>query len=224
MRIIELVMSKSLPRRAGKAKLEYVDGQPATKDGPSRLKDVIRIPTFGNPELFPLEDSWSQFLLMENPLDGSRDRAVWFGGTDEEPFLVQMDPQVIHFFMKDGPEGFYRAIQPDALKLNEKLNQPVRRQGDIFAVRMPSDWPSIQVALLLVGARDTKLSEGKDIRVFGTRHMLSGVCIGLERSGRSSVGLAEGVLTAPDHAPLELKGGPHLFAQTQYLFNPQNAD
>lgn len=115
------------PKRAGKAFIEYVEGEVS----PYRKDDTIILPYRSDLQLYKLQKDWNQFIAR---IDYS---TVWFGGTDENPFLVRIDDSPFSEYSKHGPEGFYRSLIPE-LPVNT-----YRRQGDIFACPIPFTWEEI---------------------------------------------------------------------------------
>ena len=81
---------KELPKSAGKAILEWDKGVKSF----SRNKKRIVLPLNQRLSYFPLQEG-NQFLAY---LPRDERREVWFGGTDEEPFLVEMEPEVAEHF------------------------------------------------------------------------------------------------------------------------------
>lgn len=211
------------PRRAGKAHLEYSD-----KDiYPGRDGDTIILPSRGDLQLYKLQKDWNQFIAR---IDYS---TVWFGGTDENPFLVRIDDLPFTKYCKYGPEGFYQSLLPE---LPEKT---YKRQGDIFACPIPFTWEEILKAYKYIhGWKTLEVAEaGPDERgggLFGTRHHLKGVTLShtvrMPETFVTSFGssptwlvLAEGVVVTPDHTDMELKG-VHALAQTLHLQDSRRAD
>jgi len=180
--------------------------------------------TVGSFEMFPLKPDFEQFLLLQPPPVGSwwgKDGRAWFGGTDEAPFLVQMDTTVHD--LAENPEEFYgHLIPPLMLTLIHKWGGDYRRQGDIFAFPLPYSWEKIREIGNFTKANGFPLQEAKNGHVFGTRHVLVGSWSRVMVAGKTTV-IAEGTITAPDHSPMELKG-PHVLDQTANLFDPKKAD
>ena len=77
---MELGEMKELPKKAGKAKLQF--GYEGKKTPPFRVGKKIVLPGYKDAEFFPLQNG-KQFLFYFNHL--------WFGGTDENVFLVRLD-------------------------------------------------------------------------------------------------------------------------------------
>lgn len=239
-----------LPTRAGQAVLEYSSGIRA----PQRDKEVIKIPaTRGGGcmcgeeleaqwmfcpgcggaamggeitllgELIPLMDNYEQFLYRQTS-DSSHFKDTWFGGTDEAPFLVKLDPWAYNPYRYRGSEGFYTGIIPSSMKtMALKWGGEWKRQGDIFAYSLPITWAAIKdIGDFTKGRKGLRLFEVEKESVLDTRHNLQGRWCQLMCQGKSLV-IAEGVLTAPDHAPMVLDG-PHALDQTTHLDNPAKAD
>lgn len=219
MRLFEL---EKRPTKAGKAKLDYgVVGEP------SRVRRTIVIPNTPDLELFPLQDNWNQFLVITG-----RNRAVWFGGTDENPFLVAMDDDVLDNFFQRGSEGFYADLVPGVMtRLRDMFQTPWVRQGDVFAYPLPYSWDDLDKAFDI--CRGSKLgykevdARPAAVSVLGTRHRL---CAGrflaesVEILGLGvRVPVVEGRVEAPDHTPMTLVG-PHVLSQTRHLYSPKEAD
>ncbi len=207
------------PTRAGKARIEY-----ASRDTyPERRGDTIVLPSCGDLELYRLQPGWNQFIVRQGY------NTTWFGGTDENPFLVHISDTPYRAYCKGGPEGFYRSLVPD-------LPGPAyRRQGDIFASSIPFSWEEVLRALKLILGWNSEVVEScPDERgggLFGTRHHLKGVQLRssvrlpVEGSGRTDTFfiLAEGTVVAPDHTDMKLEG-VYALAQTRHLQDPRIAD
>lgn len=210
------------PRRAGKAVLEYARGT----EWPFRQEGTIVLPERGDLQLYRLQPGWNQFIAR---FDHS---TVWFGGTDENPFLVRIDDRPFSEYCRHGPSGFYKSLTP------ELPGDTYCRQGDIFATPIPFTWEEIVKAYKFIHGWAVEPIEFKtDINgrgIFGTRHQLKGLVLDhTVRMPETFVGgfgpnstylvLAEGTVAAPDHADMELKE-IHALAQTRYLRDPQIAD
>lgn len=240
----------TVPTRAGQAVLEYS----TTAKVPSREGNVITIPSRSATcwcgeevlegweycsqcgfrierscidavplgQLYPLMDDFEQFLYMQK---GDPFKDVWFGGTDEAPFLVQMSSAVIDAHRR---EDFYGYIIPGSmLTLTRKWGGSWKRQGDIFAYPLPFSWEELKGIGNFNKANglqvlDTSLLPVKGERVFQTRHILEGKWCNLMLGGRSMT-IAEGIIKAPDHTDLVLEG-PHALDQTANLYDPPKAD
>lgn len=205
----------SLPTKAGKATLDWKNiGSPA-RDG-----QIIHLPSGKDNEMFPLKQG-EQFLFAYNaPGEGHR---LYFGGTDEEPFLVRLGFSVLET-LEGGERGFYDALKPDPVKrLENKFGAQTKRQGDWFCVELPGlDWRAVEMFLALDqrGRPAPKESGKRGLPIGRTRHQIIGLLLDLGSGGPL---FAEGTLVAPDHADLKLTG-PHALFQAQKLDDPQNAD
>ena len=79
--------------------------------------------------------NWNQLCITSQ-----ENRQIFFGGTDEQPFLVQLYQQSLEVLFKEGVKGFYQSLIPKKLLyLAKKFNLEFKRQGDIFAIPFP--WP-----------------------------------------------------------------------------------
>ena len=216
MRLFEM---NRLPRKAGAAVLEWSDFREVRS--PVRNEEVISLPDNPDNEFFWL-DGKEQFLVQSY-------NATYFGGTDEQPFLVQLDPKAFDAFAQGRTKGFYEALKPPQIRELETRFDPMltRRQGDIFAfpVSRSVAEPAEQWQMI-----DQRLKEGYNISLaegrwamFQTRHVLTGRQITMQaKDGARSI-TYEGELTAPDHAVQELVG-PHTVMQAALLYDPPHAD
>lgn len=208
MRLMEYGYGQ-LPQRAGEAKLEFA----RAVGMPTRKEDLIQLDFDPKFEFFPLKKG-EQFLFVGI--------GVWFGGTDENPFLVRLKDEVFSRFLLDGEEGFYDQLKPARIKLLEKRTCTIaKRQGDFFAFPMLQGWKTFDIASNCIA--DSEFPGPKDCaakKLFGTRHLLTGQAI-LLLHGTSCV--AEGVLKAPDHEDLVMEG-VHYVSQANLLWSPPDAD
>ncbi|OHB21011.1 MAG: hypothetical protein A3J67_05165 [Parcubacteria group bacterium RIFCSPHIGHO2_02_FULL_48_10b] len=188
---------------------------------PFRYGSKIVIPADAPGEFRTLAGG-EKFLLK---FDG--EASVWFGGTDEQPFLAELDLEVYNAFVEGGEKTFLEELKPPIIRFVERaFNVEVKRQGDILAVRLAKDWPELHKRRLINWSGLTEKSS-----LLGTQHYLKGRiapvlphCLQEYLGGDAPVPLTalmicEGVVTTHDHAPLELNG-PHLIAQNQHLVNP----
>ena len=199
---------KNLPRQADKAHLVW-DSKISI---PERNRDLIMLPNNPLANYYPLRKG-KQFL-MENG------GGLWFGGTDEEPFLVQLQAKAIERFVSSygSYEAFYEDLVPSNVRnMSTETGAPYKRQGDIFATRF-CEGSYFEKRLSSLFNVDMKRDE---FQIFGTRHVGKGLVLSLERNPAL---LFRGVVEAPDHAPLCLNDGLYLLGQTRYIVNPQAAD
>ena len=208
---------KKLPTKADKALLEWDSGMNA----PERNRANIGLPRNPSAEFYSLRNG-NQFLYRT----GNR---MWFGGTDEEPFLVEMDPKLIGTYVQSqgSDDALYRELVPESiLKITSEVSptRSYRRQGDIFAARFCGEQYFEKNLSFMVR---TSVRRG-EFNVLGTRHV--GLGTGLWINEESRQGdlrgnvLFRGVIQAPDHHPLELNDAFYMLGQTRHIINPTNAD
>ncbi len=208
---------KELPKSAGKAILEWDKGVKSF----SRDKNRIVLPLNQRLSYFPLQEG-NQFLAY---LPRDRQREAWFGGTDEEPFLVEMNPEVAEHFVNDcgSEKAFYEYLVPESVAiLSKETGVPYRRQGDIFAARFCGE-PYFEARLKMLLGNRADMHNGQ-FRVLGTRHEAKGLAITIEKDYPQSRILFKGTIEAPDHKPLALDDGLYLLDQTRHIVHPTKAD
>ena len=230
-----VVRNPALPERAGKARIEYRDphrmspwrNNYATEVDPSALLptrqgDLISLPSYPTAQVVTLARGQQFIYSIE-------DRLVYFGGTDEEPFLVRLDPRAIQRGNNGVTEDdFYGRLVPGRVRFIEKaLGVRHKRQGDIFAVPVRINRKTMNVLGVLEASSSQPgvgTKELAKVPVFETRHQITGVGVTMQNfHGLGQTILVEGTIEAPDHAPLELKQ-PHILDQTLFLFDPRIAD
>ena len=215
MRLCEM-RSDRRPKEAGKAIIKYSD----SVGHPTRKGKVITLPKDGSLELFKLQPDWNQFLVHQGD-------SIWFGGTDENPFLVRMDYSILNAYLKS-PNDFYPSIVPTLMgKVKERFPQmSYRRQGDIFAFPLPYTWEDLEKAFEICYWNSFTFHH-EPTHINNTRHILTGKYLNLKREyslfGQLVNLVVEGVVKAPDHTPMKLEG-PHAIGQTAFLYNPPEAD
>lgn len=213
-------LAEMLPQAAGKALIFFTD----PRNPPKREKERITLPFSTDNEFFFIQEG-DQFLFRI-PYGG-----IWFGGTDENPFLVRIDGDALEAFKRDGATGFYDFLKPAVVKKYEGvLTVSAKRQGDIFALPLPYyNWDGLRDPIFGILGLEVKpttqaLNKEKELSVFGTRHFLRrGHYFEVNKGGPAPMLLADGLLAAPDHTPLELNG-LHLLVQAAGLYNPAEAD
>jgi len=212
MRLFELERTNrgKLPKTAGDAVLKW-DEDCKT---PSRKDEVITLPAGHSVEMFSLLDG-AQFLL-------DVDSRVFFGGTDERPFLVELDNRIMKHFGGDELQLF-NALKPGPVKMLEKsFGVEAKRQGDWFAVPLLMSWDKVVAMLKFFSLFSEKyLRHNVKFSLGGTRHIFHGTGYWGLNVAWSAIG--SGVLVAPDHEDLVLKE-PHALFQTSYLANPKEAE
>ncbi len=232
MRVAEI---KKLPKQAGVATLEWFRENDRL---PSRNGRNIRLRRRAEAEFYPLQNG-EQFLYRLYP-DNPKDY-VWFGGTDQAPFLTTLKPAAFLALASGGEKAFYEALKPPIIARAELFwgADKTRRQGDIFTYPIPKGWDVILAEWVNnITTRTYKLQQNWNRRgteVLNTRHTLSGMLFQgdfwLDGIGRlyadnhpladfyPRMVLGEGHLNAPDHTQLDLKG-PHIIAQAHLLQEP----
>jgi len=208
------------PTKAGQARILFSNdvSQPVRQDREIYLPD--------NPELEFYDLVKSRQFLVRLPARTAHDRDehVWFGGTDEKPFLVRLQGEAFLKFIHHGEEGFFAGLVPEsARELVNERGLTLRRQGDIFAVDLATSWEEIIKAYRIIGgvSLEPKQETGP---LFGTRHEIESIGVpSLKIFGQSLGFVSSGRLQAPDHRPLELET-PHALFQARYLWSPKDAD
>lgn len=199
----------------GKATVELVGEQ----ELPSRKQGIIYLPDQKDACLIPLLGG-TQFLFRCSLPKGG----VWFGGTDEQPFLTQLEPHTWSIREHGNETAFFDALKPQLIKEAEKvLLRQAQRQGDIFYLDFGFDWNQINSFLSLIGWSRHTLTATKKAPVFDTRHTIAGEILFVETPQRQTRLLARGTLKAPDHTDRVLES-VHLVVQANCLFNPARAD
>lgn len=201
-------------KKFGDAKIELID----PKSPPRREEQTIFLPKGPGVTLAPILKN-TQFILRRE-----RENEVWFGGTDERPFLVQLDRRVWGWFESGGEQEIFNALKPSLITDEEqKINRATERQGDIFFLDYGFDWKHVNSLFsILRGKKLPKTNPGSHA-VFGTRHVLEGEMCRIETADKHIYTFGTGTLKAPDHADRELPT-VHLLAQATCLFNPAKAD
>ena len=204
---------------------------------PERFGEDIFLPPVRNAEFHLLNDGL-QFLYRIPPVESSRgyryNGSLFFGGTDENPFLVELNPGLYDLFIRDGEDKFYDALKPELIERVERKwgISNTKRQGDIFASPLPISWEEIEKVIYLYFFEMPERREVKEESLFGTRHRITGLYVedvqthyrGQRRCGVFPLySIGEGIIEAPDHSPLELEG-VHLLAQASGLADSRQAD
>lgn len=204
-------------RRFGVAEVEF-----ETSAEPVRRDNVLALPfAFSDVQMHTLLGG-EQFLLTTAG-------RTFFGGTDEQPFLVELRPFHRERFERDGEEAFYQGLMPARMRRYEaSIGTQAVRQGDIYALPLGTSWEALEHYFI----RSTSYRMSLDVRegthvVDRTRHTLEGrwttrrVRLPRDRGYTSLQGFtAEGVLHAPDHDDVALDG-PHLLMRTQGIIEPR---
>lgn len=201
---------------------------------PRRDGNTIILPLTPLAQIYPLRNG-EQFLYQMG-CDNGRGHTYfryWFGGVDENLFLVEIREDPAIRYLNHGEDEFYRALKPERIGFLEKIqNTKSERQGDIFAVPLNIDIKDRFIQREEMNGvnfsqriRTPHLEEVKDYRLFETRHKLDGIIFeypsyqdevfhpthpyNLFGKGKGIVGT--GVIKSKDHAPLILSKGDSLF-------------
>lgn len=203
--------------KAGLAELRY-----KSVERPSRRQSVITLPS-KDYEMYQLTEDFGQFLLIskegKDPHRQGRftHHKAWFGGTDEKPFLVELEDGNWPDVWRD--EKFYDVIKPEIIKRYEDRygKDKTLRQGDMFCYPLPvQNWERLHDILVVIMEDwhcDTDYHS-----LYSTRHWIEG-----KYNLRGEYAIGQGIISAPDHKPLKLKK-ICLIAQTERLKRPKQAD
>lgn len=218
--------------------------QPGAYIGPERYGDHIFLPLVVGAEYYPLKEG-EQFLFMipsaSSSIDYNYPDSLFFGGTDERPFLVQVSFQFMDIFFDKGEAEFYEALKPLTMfALEDHYGRRAERQGDIFYFSLGASLEEITfersfindlkkiIGKASVDFMPCKYNADELNRVFDTRHIIQGPFRENDDKRDSSrrrtmpwFGLGQGTLTAPDHSPRTFDS-LHALAQTKGLVGPQN--
>lgn len=169
-----------------------------------------------------------QFLMTYPRNDRSGGSHLFFGGTDEKPFLVELEFSAFEDLVK-GEDAFFQGLKsPVTCEWEGYLGKKAKRQGDWFAIgttRNFQSWPKFMSEHFYGEEFAIESVESQPLN--NTRHRLVGLYAHATREKQSRWSgefiIAEGEIHAPDHEPLALKG-PHLLFQADHLLHPQQAD
>lgn len=215
--------------RFGQAKVAFGVDTPWGR--PAREGAQISFPfAFDEISMYELMNG-QQFLIV--PGDGRR---PYFGGTDEAPFMVQLESVHLANFVRGGEATFYDGLKPTKIKNYEEIfGGEALRQGDIWALALPMGWDELRAYYRKSTGeqRGLKISEGSR-SILKTRHVITGKWAKdrprapLQEAGSYKYtrrylsirdDVVEGIMTAPDHAPLKLDG-PHVLTRTAGIAIP----
>jgi hypothetical protein len=208
---VKLKEMKRKPKKAGVAEIQFEEYRIHVE----LIGNVIHLPSWEENDFFRLKKG-KQFLFVQK---GTLD-SYWFGGTDENPFVVEITKEAFQAFEKGGEKAFYDFLKPEVIKKLEKKNKRVeaKRQGDIWAFPVP--FVTLEGLEFLDDMLDldyyTFETDEKSVSVLGTRHTIDGNYMDFEGSYRNYRALAQGTLKSPNHKPLELET-LHLLVQTNGL-------
>lgn len=214
-----LYKMKEKPTKAGMAQLHFGQqgllGQLLLPPSISRSGNHIVLSDNPGLDFYPLKDG-EQFLADEY------DHGVWFGGTDERPFLVRIESSLLSDYKHGGEEAFFESLKPERIRqVEQDEGIATKRQGDIFAVTLTVTWSALLQVMRVTDRFAPRPLSVKQESLFRTRHLLTGlqlVHILSNGNHRDPIVFADGIIRAPDHKPLELNG-VHLLAQARGLFD-----
>jgi hypothetical protein len=215
------VMDMDLPKTAGAAKLQFLPPKELPRGFiASRDKEEIFLMRHESSRFYPLVGG-SQFLFSCE--DSQGERSLYFGGMDESPFLVQLEASTVEHLL-DGEEAFFEALKPRWIRNAERESRrKAKRQGDFFAFSSTKDMSTFLKSHMQRGNKAT-VQIVENMQLEGTRHHLSGLHVAISNRDGSFLGSSgEGVIEAPDHAPLKLES-PHIIMQALHLVRPEEAD
>lgn len=215
---MKIFKMRELPESAGGIPINWDSevAMPFIKEGAIFISDVP------NGEFFPLKNG-EQFLYV--------DCDPWFGGMDEKaPFMTRLHPYAFNVFEAQGEEAFYRCLKPRIIQKAEKAwgKDKTGRQGDIFSYPLPYAWKELGFRARMYELLWRRCGLEDKVKLFRTRHTARGYFpvtkvftkeLGeihswpRSRLRGSEVAVGEGMLRAPNHEPLVLKG-PHLLARS----------
>ncbi len=248
MKLFEL--GNRRPTEAGLAVLKYSKEEKLV--APRREANTIILPDEPNSDLFLLKNG-DQFIFRKEPKYNEWEE-LWFGGTDENPFLVHLDPAPYKEYISKGENAFFLSIAPpEAIEMAKKFKTRVIRQGDIFCIPTGLDSKELEQVLCTAkkiftqhllydkGCIPFEVLSGT-WSVFGTRHSLTGkiICYCKWEYGKASFfGIEKreerNILARSNMVfglgKLEAPDhavldieSPSLFYQTRFLSDPQKAD
>lgn len=216
------------PEKAGIVKLQF--GYKGKKEAvPFRRGNKIVLPDDPSLDFFPLQRG-KQFLIIDSGM-------VWFGGTDKQaPFFVAIDSEIVSRVFDErckrlNERAFYRLLKPRIIRdIEKRFGVSHIRQGDLWAVLIPHLWSDIAFNAFLSFGSATRAKSARSFSVFKTHHRLNGYYIDLADCGADNNDLfgpppffATGIVKAPNHPPMELKG-IYVLAQTEWLSSPTESD
>lgn len=227
---------QALPTQLGKARIDWNFGTPHKQEDEIRTsKNFLKMTLVAN--------GLGCVVEYEGNRRGSYTPSVRnvFFGTDPaeggQPFLTGVSKPAINALHLGGEEAFFKALIPRAVaKLASVLKQEVLRQGDFYAVRIGSSWTEAMKnlqALELVGIniRETgKWSRENEQELFRSRHSFTGemqsmvwLANGKTRRCPSMQHflLVSGIISAPDHAELDLSDGVFAIAKSTMTYSAE---
>lgn len=221
---------RPLPTEVGEVPIIWFDPQEEKgeeKKLARREKGRLLLPAHPESIFLPLGNGKLLFISASGGYLGNLFVRFSFCGKDESPFHVFVQDKAVAAYKEGGSERFFESLVPKFMKeLRDRPDIPDSyvRQGDWFANRLPFSWREIEQFVRLGRGKEFGIEEVKKESLDGTRHHFTGrLARGVPIFGWKCTVL-EGTISAPDHSPLVLSGGPHVIAQTANLTNPKSAD
>lgn len=226
--------TKAIPTRIGSLEIDTAN----TSFMPFLRGNLLTLPSVVH-EVHPLMGG-TQYLIRTSVANMNRQPVGhYFFGLDDSPFLTAISRRRFEIFKQEGEQAFYEALKPKSIKLMaDGSPNPVKRQGDIWAVKVADAWKDIGPLVgTLVIAPNCKAKRRLNYqqRLFDSRHELTGdimqdvfVVIDVKpkkrisKNGRGAsvnikalpLTLASGVIKAPDHPHLFIEDGVYAIDRT----------
>lgn len=236
--------TRQTPRKAGCTTIIWGKGPhfPHMKEG-----GKIWLPRTADRTLHLLKGG-EQFLFAPH----ANNNGVYFGGTDEGPFLTELTKEALLAYRNGGEEAFNCVLKPSIIQTLEAIHGAGKtiRQGDIFAYPMPYDrdelWKRWNNNCLTSQFKFDHVPCRGKIDLFGTRHSIQSAAntsgqiyegeFWLDGMGefcshnttplttpRSPIVLAQGELVGEGHRPVDLPG-LCLLSQVMFLVNREGGN
>lgn len=227
---------QGLPAQLGVAKIDWGFHTPYKQEDEIRVSKDFQKMTIVADGLGCVVEYPEQKRGSYNP----RVRNVFFGTDPAEggqPFLTGVSKPAINALHLGGEEAFFKALIPRAVaKLASVLKQEVLRQGDFYAVRIGASWTEAMKnlqALELVGINireNGKWSRENEQELFRSRHSLTGEMQSMVWLAKGKTRrcpsmqhflLVSGIISAPDHADLDLSDGVFAIAKSPMTYSAE---
>lgn len=157
-----------------------------------------------------------------------RSRLCFAGVDDKSYFVTELRAELYDTFIKFGENAFLEALKPELTKkLEMYLNTACQRQGDMFITSIPYTETFCRDFTIpyIYDADNFGINIFLPVKkrpVLGTRHTFSGQYYEMGSHIRTVL-VADGMLEAPNHPAMELKG-VHIIQQNAGLVSPRFAD
>ena len=207
---------EALPTTAGAAALVFLDKNDLPDRTPQLDGSRILLPDDPENEFIALQGG-TQFVF----LSWSPGTLFYFGGTDESPFLVEIEYWLSVTLLEKGEAAFYARLKPELITmLEELLGVQARRQGDIWAMPLPITLEKVNELfdhLDDMGGTIETAAAGEEYPLLGTSHSLVGRWLVPDiPPSIANYEIVEGTITAEGHAPLVLDC-PHIIMRSRGL-------